>query len=98
MKQSQDNRFCNLHVQTIIDKFQLKVLLVQLDHEKLPVSKARDVLFQLYNNPVFLPAILMSVARGLYLAVRHIEAICIDTLKMAGMQDANLQKMAKTIL
>lgn len=62
------------------------------------MSKAREVLLTLYNNPVFLPSVLQNISKGLYMAVRHIEAVCVSTLKRAGELDRQLKKEAAAIL
>lgn len=82
----------------VVEKFQFKLLLTQLDHEKLPVVKAREVLLILYNSPIFLPSVLKNIAKGLYMAVRHIEAVCVTALKRAGELDRKLKKEAAAIL
>ena len=41
---------------------------------------------------------LKNIANGLYMAVRHIEAVCVTALKRASEQDRQLKKEAVNVL
>lgn len=49
---------CHLVIRRVIENYELKLLLLQLDPSKIPIAAASAALKGLYTNPAYLPDVL----------------------------------------
>ena len=86
---------CHLVLRKVIENYELKLILMQLDPTQIPVAAARAVLKGLYTNPAYLPDVLNQICHGIYMAVRHLEAVCLTCLEHAGNLEQQVRLEAK---
>jgi hypothetical protein len=67
---------CQLEQNKVLQEFGLKLYLIQLDPEQIPLNLAVGVLNHIYGDFRCSPSNLQNVCQSLFFAVKHIEAVC----------------------